>query len=61
MRVLRAERRWPQMKVATKTGMGLNRYWKIENGHTVPEPKEREKIARVFGVPVEQAFPEVAA
>lgn len=49
------------MKVATKTGMGLNRYWKIENGHTVPEPKEREKIARVFGVPVEQAFPEVAA
>lgn len=61
LRVLRAERRWPQMKVASKIRMGLNRYWKIENGHTVPEPDEREKIAKAFGVPVEQAFPQEAA
>lgn len=57
LRVLRAERRWPQMEVADRLEMGLNRYWKIENGRTVPEPAERKKLARVFGVPESEIFP----
>ena len=61
LRVLRAERLWNQMEVASKLGVGLNRYWKIENGHTTPEPAERAKLARVFKVKVADVFPEVAA
>ena len=49
------------MEVASKLGVGLNRYWKIENGHTTPEPAERAKLARVFKVKVADVFPEVAA
>lgn len=61
LRVLRAEKRWNQREVAQRLGCGLDRYWKIENGHTEPEPKERVKLARIFGVTVEQAFPSQAA
>ena len=57
LRVLRAEKRWPQMEVAERAGMGLNRYWKIENERAVPEPAERKRIAKVFGVPEADAFP----
>lgn len=61
LRVLRAEKRWPQMEAAERAGMGLNRYWKIENGRTEPEPSERKRIAKVFGVTEEIAFPQEAA
>lgn len=61
LRVLRAERLWNQREVAYKLGVGLDRYWKIENGHTTPEPKEREKLARVFGVAETEVFPNEAA
>lgn len=61
LRVLRAERRWNQMQVAAKLGVGLNRYWKIENGHTDPEPAEQVKLARIFSASVEDVFPQRAA
>lgn len=41
--------------------MGLNRYWKIENGHAAPEPDEQERIACAFGVSADQIFPREAA
>lgn len=61
LRVLRAEKRWNQREVAKRLGVGLDRYWKIENGHTDPDPKEQVKLARIFGVRVEEAFPQQAA
>ena len=57
LRVLRAEKRWPQMEVAERAGMGLNRYWKIENERAEPEPSERKKIAKALGVTEAEAFP----
>ena len=49
------------MEAAERAGMGLNRYWKIENGRTAPEPSERRKLAKVFGVQEADAFPLEAA
>lgn len=49
------------MEAAERAGMGLNRYWKIENGRTEPEPSEKKKLAKVFGVEETVAFPQEAA
>lgn len=45
------------MEVAERLGIGVNRYWKIENGHTVPEESERRKLTRIFGVSESEIFP----
>ena len=57
LRVLRAERRVPQVKVARLIGVGLDRYWRIENGYYTPTDAERAKLAKVFGVPASDIWP----
>lgn len=57
LRVLRAERDWNQREVAKRLGCGLDRYWKIENGHTEPDDDEIKKLARIFRVPTTDVFP----
>lgn len=60
LRVLRAERHLSQMQVARELGIGLNRYWKIENGYTVAEPAEREALALLFATTESAIFPHEA-
>lgn len=57
LRVLRAMKRLPQWKVARRSRIGFNRYWRIENGHTEPTEQEQAKLASVFRVTVPEAFP----
>lgn len=59
--VLRAERGASQMDVAKAVGMGHNRYWRIENGHTDPTDLERRTLAKTFGVSVSAIWPAAAA
>lgn len=49
-----------QSKVARLSGMGLNRFWQIENGEgPTPTTDEREAIAVALGVKVSDiAWPE---
>lgn len=58
LRVLRAEREVPQIEIAARIGVGLDRYWRIEKGYYEPTPEERAKLARVFGVPASDIWPE---
>lgn len=62
LRVIRAaqEPKMSQSQAARRAGMGLYRYWQIENGDG-PEPTvdERNAVAAVFGVKVSDiAWPE---
>ncbi len=57
LRVLRAERRLSQMDAADKARMGVNRYWRIENGYADATADERAALARVFGVLESDVFP----
>ncbi len=60
--VLRAERRWTQLDVAKRLGFPTKfRYWQIENEQIAPTPKERKRLAQVFGVDETSIFPRVAA
>lgn len=60
--VLRAERRLTQLDVAKRLGFPTKfRYWQIENERIEPTPKERKRLARVFGVDETAIFPQVAA
>lgn len=64
LRVLRAahEPKISQSQVARKAGLGLYRYWQIENGDG-PEPSKDEKlaVATALGVKVgDIAWPEFA-
>lgn len=61
LRVLRAERGLSQMDTAAKAKLGLNRYWRIENGYSDPSPDERDAIAAAFEVTTGEAFPEAVA
>lgn len=60
LRVLRAERAVPQIEIARRLGVGLDRYWRIEHGYYTPTPEERAKLVRVFGVPASAIWPEQA-
>lgn len=57
LRVLRAERRITQIDLATKAGIPMTRYWKIENGYVDPTPGERGRIARALKATTNEAFP----
>jgi len=50
LRVLRAERRLTQEKVALRLGVSQATFCQIENGNREPSLKELEKLARIFGV-----------
>lgn len=57
LRVLRAEKRLSQMDTADRARIGVNRYWRIENGYAEAEADERAALARVFGVTESDVFP----
>ena len=57
LRVRRAERRLSQRRVAHETGIGFDRYWRIENDYTTPTAEERTALAAVFGVSEDVVFP----
>ena len=58
LRVLRAERRLSQLDTALSAGIGATRSWKIENDYVQPTDVEREALVRVFGVSLDQIFPD---
>jgi transcriptional regulator with XRE-family HTH domain len=57
LRVQRAERRQSQMAVAAALAMSFNRYWRIENGYTVPTDDERVLLATHFQTTPSELFP----
>jgi transcriptional regulator with XRE-family HTH domain len=57
LRVRRAERRVSQRRVATESRIAYDRYWRIENGYTDPEPAERARLAAFFSVAELVLFP----
>jgi transcriptional regulator with XRE-family HTH domain len=57
LRVLRAERRMNQTNAARRSRIGFNRYWRIENGYAEATPEERDRLARIFKVSVDEVFP----
>jgi len=61
LRVLRAERGLSQRDTAIKARLALDRYWRIENGYAEAATEERERLARVFKVPVANVFPDSEA
>lgn len=55
--MLRAERRWNQLDTAKRTRLSQTKYWRIENGYAEATPQERQRLARVFKVSVDEVFP----
>lgn len=47
---MRQARDLTQMDLAKRIGIGLTRYWQIENGYRLPTPAERARLARVLKV-----------
>lgn len=61
LRVLRAEKRLNQLDTAARAGMGITRYWKIENGYITPDADERAAIAKALRCEESEAFPQAVA
>jgi transcriptional regulator with XRE-family HTH domain len=61
LRVVRADRRITQMDTALKSGVSLNRVWRIENGYSDPTPTEQAAIARALKADVAEVFPQAVA
>lgn len=61
LRLLRVQRGLSQMDTAAKAKIGLNRYWRIENGYSEATSNEQVAIAGAFEIPTREAFPEVVA
>lgn len=59
LRVLRAEARQTQYETAHRAGLGVNRYWRIENGWADPTSADKAAIAKALRVSQSDAFPEV--
>lgn len=56
IRVLRAERRWTQADLAERLNVSRNSINAIENGKFDPSLPLAFRIARLFGLAVEQVF-----
>ena len=56
IRVLRAERRWTQADLARELGVSRNSVNAIENGKYDPSLPLAFRIARLFGLKVEDIF-----
>ena len=56
IKVLRAERDWTQQDLATRVGVTRKTINTVERGVFVPSTIVALKIARSFGVPVEDVF-----
>jgi transcriptional regulator with XRE-family HTH domain len=61
LRILRAERRFSQLRTALFAGMNATRYWKIENAFVEPTEAERAAIAGVLQATEAEIWPEVPA
>jgi transcriptional regulator with XRE-family HTH domain len=61
LRGLRSERGLSQMDMALNLGCSTTTFWAVENGVRTPSPEERQKIARLLGVPPSEIFPSEAA
>ncbi len=53
IRQLRQERDWSQLAVAVRIGASVNAVYKWERGLVVPQRKYQQRLATIFGVPVE--------
>ena len=58
LRVMRAEKRITQLRVALKAKMQPSRLSHIENGHVEPSETERKRLARALGASLQDVFPE---
>lgn len=58
LRVLRAERGFTQWETADLAEIARHRYWRIEQGDLEATADDRAALARVFGVPADDLFPE---
>ena len=56
IRVLRAERRWTQADLAERLGVSRNSVNAVENGKYDPSLPLAFRIARVFGLAIEDIF-----
>ncbi len=60
LKVWRAKRRLNQRRTALKAGIGYDRYMRIENEYTEPEPDEQQKLATALDCRVRDLFPRVS-
>ena len=60
LRVRRAERRISQLDLSREVGIGVNRFWRIENGYADPTDEERASIASALGVSEAEIWPDLA-
>lgn len=56
LRVLRADRGWTQADLAAQLGVSRNSVNAIENGKYDPSLPLAFRIARLFGLPIEDVF-----
>ncbi len=56
IRVLRAERKWSQAELGERIGVSRNSVNAIENGRHDPSLPLAFRIAKQFGLPVDQVF-----
>ncbi|MCX7682486.1 MAG: helix-turn-helix transcriptional regulator [Anaerolineae bacterium] len=56
LRVLRAERNWSQAELAARLGVSRQTVHAIENGKYDPSLPLAFKIARLFGLKIEEIF-----
>jgi putative transcriptional regulator len=56
LRVLRAERDWSQARLADELGVSRQTINAIENGKYDPSLPLAFKMARLFGIPIEEIF-----
>lgn len=59
LEVLRNLRGWSQTETADKCGTTQKNYWLWETGQAYPRKRSQKAIASVFGVSVNELFPEV--
>ncbi len=53
IRQLRQARDWPQLDLALRLGVHPNTIAAWEHGRTIPSPSHQQRLANLFGVPVE--------
>lgn len=53
LRLLRMELGLTQLAVAHRLGMSQAKYWQIEHGYVIPTANERERLAKILRVGVE--------
>jgi transcriptional regulator with XRE-family HTH domain len=50
LRLLRAEHRLTQIELARRLKVSQTTYWQLENGYRPASTRERDALARIFGV-----------